>query len=76
MGGVSTWNDKASSSLEARMAAEVKLTEDEAEQYDRQIRLWGLEAQKRYVAGSLHDQTLTVSWYDCTTVGCVQPVWW
>lgn len=26
---------------------EVKLTEDEAEQYDRQIRLWGLEAQKR-----------------------------
>jgi len=27
--------------------SEVKLTEDEAEQYDRQIRLWGLEAQKR-----------------------------
>lgn len=26
---------------------EVGLTEDEAEQYDRQIRLWGLEAQKR-----------------------------
>ena len=25
----------------------VKLTEDEAEQYDRQIRLWGIEAQKR-----------------------------
>ena len=24
-----------------------KLTADEAEQYDRQIRLWGLEAQKR-----------------------------
>ena len=23
------------------------LTADEAEQYDRQIRLWGLEAQKR-----------------------------
>lgn len=26
----------------------VDLTADEAEQYDRQIRLWGLEAQKRY----------------------------
>lgn len=25
------------------------LTADEAEQYDRQIRLWGLEAQKRYL---------------------------
>ena len=24
-----------------------KLTSEEAEQYDRQIRLWGLEAQKR-----------------------------
>ena len=24
------------------------LTADEAEQYDRQIRLWGLDAQKRY----------------------------
>ena len=28
-------------------AATDKLTADEAEQYDRQIRLWGLEAQKR-----------------------------
>lgn len=28
--------------------ADQKLTEEEAEQYDRQIRLWGLEAQKRY----------------------------
>ena len=26
----------------------MELTADEAEQYDRQIRLWGLEAQKRY----------------------------
>jgi len=25
------------------------LTEDEAALYDRQIRLWGLDAQKRYV---------------------------
>lgn len=25
-----------------------ELTEDEAELYDRQIRLWGLESQKRY----------------------------
>ena len=35
--------------MEAKPAAEdtVKLTEDEAEQYDRQIRLWGLEAQRR-----------------------------
>ena len=24
-----------------------RLTADEAEQYDRQIRLWGLDAQKR-----------------------------
>lgn len=35
------------------MAAEAEemssaLTADEAEQYDRQIRLWGLDAQKRY----------------------------
>lgn len=29
--------------------ADQRLTEEEAEQYDRQIRLWGLEAQKRYV---------------------------
>lgn len=27
----------------------VDITEEEAEQYDRQIRLWGLEAQKRLV---------------------------
>jgi hypothetical protein len=27
--------------------AVANLTADEAEQYDRQIRLWGLEAQKR-----------------------------
>lgn len=25
------------------------ITEEEAEQYDRQIRLWGVEAQKKYV---------------------------
>lgn len=30
-----------------------KLTADEAEQYDRQIRLWGLEAQKRSFPHSL-----------------------
>lgn len=29
--------------------ADQRLTEEEAEQYDRQIRLWGLEAQKRCV---------------------------
>ena len=29
--------------------AEDGLTNEEAEQYDRQIRLWGLEAQKRFV---------------------------
>ena len=56
---------------------EVKLTEDEAEQYDRQIRLWGLEAQKRYVASCLTDPTLTVMVpQHCTCVGCVQPVCW
>lgn len=27
----------------------LELTEDEAELYDRQIRLWGLDSQKRYV---------------------------
>lgn len=26
-----------------------ELTEDEAELYDRQIRLWGLDSQKRFV---------------------------
>lgn len=26
------------------------ITEDEATLYDRQIRLWGLDAQKRYVS--------------------------
>ena len=29
------------------------LTADEAEQYDRQIRLWGLEAQKRFALVSV-----------------------
>lgn len=29
--------------------ADERLRPDEAEQYDRQIRLWGLEAQKRSV---------------------------
>lgn len=28
------------------------ITEDEAALYDRQIRLWGLDAQKRFVSGS------------------------
>lgn len=28
-------------------ADDERLTAEEAEQYDRQIRLWGLEAQKR-----------------------------
>lgn len=27
----------------------IELTEHEAELYDRQIRLWGLDSQKRYV---------------------------
>jgi hypothetical protein len=27
----------------------IELTEDEAELYDRQIRLWGLDSQKRLV---------------------------
>ena len=30
--------------------SENKLTEAEAELYDRQIRLWGLDAQKRYLS--------------------------
>ena len=30
------------------MEVDERLTEEEAEKYDRQIRLWGLEAQKRY----------------------------
>jgi len=30
----------------------VELTEAENELYDRQIRLWGLESQKRYVQKS------------------------
>ena len=34
--------------MEGSGEAAVDLTVDEAEQYDRQIRLWGLEAQKRY----------------------------
>lgn len=33
--------------MEGNQEAVVSLTADEAEQYDRQIRLWGLEAQKR-----------------------------
>lgn len=28
---------------------EMEITEQEAELYDRQIRLWGLDSQKRYV---------------------------
>lgn len=32
-----------------KATAETELTEQEAELYDRQIRLWGLESQKRYV---------------------------
>lgn len=32
---------------ETEQEAVANLTADEAEQYDRQIRLWGLEAQKR-----------------------------
>ena len=35
-------------SPEQDQEAVANLTADEAEQYDRQIRLWGLEAQKRY----------------------------
>ena len=33
--------------VDAVATAGVKLSADEATQYDRQIRLWGLEAQKR-----------------------------
>lgn len=29
------------------------ISEEEAAQYDRQIRLWGLDAQKRFVDNSL-----------------------
>lgn len=47
-----------------------KLTADEAEQYDRQIRLWGLEAQKRLM---LYNYTCVSTYYQlaimCT--GCV-----
>ncbi len=38
--------------MEQSSARGERLTEDEAEQYDRQIRLWGLEAQKRSVRTS------------------------
>ena len=31
-----------------------RLTADEAEQYDRQIRLWGLDAQKRWGLSWIH----------------------
>ena len=30
------------------MEQDNSITEEEAEQYDRQIRLWGVEAQKKY----------------------------
>jgi hypothetical protein len=30
-------------------AANATLTEEEASRYDRQMRLWGIEAQQRYV---------------------------
>ena len=43
MGGV----DRVGSAL-VKLTME-GLSADEAEQYDRQIRLWGLEAQKRYL---------------------------
>ncbi len=33
--------------MEMNQSSEAGLTADEAEQYDRQIRLWGLDAQKR-----------------------------
>ena len=49
MAGVSSEEDRtAAGEAEAGVGEEGgKLTADEAEQYDRQIRLWGLEAQKR-----------------------------
>ena len=33
--------------MEARMEESDAITQEEAEQYDRQIRLWGVEAQKK-----------------------------
>ncbi len=45
MGVVSTV--KMETSMEIDQSDEAGLTADEAEQYDRQIRLWGLDAQKR-----------------------------
>lgn len=34
----------------------VELTEQEAELYDRQIRLWGLDSQKRYTVYTIHSE--------------------
>ena len=33
--------------LRSKMVEQVNITEDEAALYDRQIRLWGLDAQRR-----------------------------
>lgn len=38
----------------------VELTEAENELYDRQIRLWGLESQKRYVCRLLNLPVLSL----------------
>lgn len=54
------------------MVEQAIITEDEAALYDRQIRLWGLDAQRRYTVFEHHltsDNSLNIhlSVLDCST---------
>ncbi len=40
----------------------IELTEQETELYDRQIRLWGLDSQKRYVCAIQIEMIFFVVW--------------
>lgn len=48
-----------------KSTTEGNLTTDEAEQYDRQIRLWGLDAQKRCISDVLAVALLLVTCFLC-----------
>ena len=47
------------------------LTEEEASRYDRQMRLWGLEAQQRFVR-----LAALSCYYSRGCAGCVMPLFW
>jgi len=52
------------------MVEQAVITEDEAALYDRQIRLWGLDAQRRYFVFSLiRGRSKSNDLIDDTTVG-------